>query len=191
LSFAVRVFLVAAFGALLGLGSAHLAIEREWLVSRQHFGPWATAVGSAQGEVDPYSAAILARTGVVPLGPAEGIAYVGEVDSTGLPLDPRCHYTIAGPLPLSALWTLVATDASGRTADGPLHRFGFTSRDAVRAGATGVRITVGPTVRPWNYLPTAGLETLVLTLRIYGAPSSADAPVDAGSLPRVTRETCL
>jgi hypothetical protein len=170
--FLVRLILASVIGAGAGLGSVWLALTDPRFERTPTIGPWRLA-SSAE---DPYGAARDARDGRLPFGAAEGIALVARSDVAGRPLDPRCHYAVAGPLPDATLWTLAVTDARGRPPDNPANRIGFTSRDVVRAADGSVEVTVGPTARPGNFVPTAGLDSVVLTLRIYSPAIAANLP---------------
>jgi hypothetical protein len=158
--FLVRLILASVIGAGAGLGSVWLALTDPRFERTPTIGPWRLA-SSAE---DPYGAARDARDGRLPFGAAEGIALVARSD------------VVAGPLPDATLWTLAVTDARGRPPDNPANRIGFTSRDVVRAADGSVEVTVGPTARPGNFVPTAGLDSVVLTLRIYSPAIAANLP---------------
>lgn len=181
----VRVLIVAVLGAGLGLGSVWLALGDPRLDLTPRIGPWRVAAVAA----DPYAAARAARDGGVPLGPAEGVAFVAREDMAGRPLDPRCHYAVAGPAPAGPLWTLAVTDRRGHPPDNPAGRIGFTSRDVVREPDGRIEVVVGPTARPGNFVPAAGLADVELTLRVYGAGVASELP-SAEAMPAVRLVGC-
>src|SRR4051812_24851304 len=92
----------------LGFASAWYAIDHGPLFGAVRVGSW-TAHPNAGGEsADPYSVATLPRTGEVPLGAGEGIAFTAEKDDAGELLGGACRYRVAGQTPAARLWTLTA-----------------------------------------------------------------------------------
>jgi hypothetical protein len=181
----LRLILASVIGAGVGLGSVWLALTDPRFERAPTIGPWRLASSAA----DPYAAARDARSGRLPFGAAEGIALVARADMAGRPIDPRCHYAVSGPLPDASLWTLAVTDADGRPPENKAGRFGFTSRDVIRAADGTVEVVVGPTARPGNFVPTTGLASTVLTLRIYSPAIAANLPNRRG-LPTVRLTGC-
>ena len=72
------------------------------------------------------------------------------------------------------------TKTAGWSAISPT-RYGFTSQEIVRQSDGAFEIAVAPRARAGNWLPTGGVETYVLVLRLY------DSPVSVAS--RTARET--
>jgi hypothetical protein len=70
-------------------------------------------------------------------------------------------------------------------------RQGFTSQEIIRNADGGFDITVGPRVRPGNWLPSGGVEKYILVLRLYDTPvgmatrTGRDAP-----MPAVSQKAC-
>lgn len=183
----IRLLIVAAIGAGLGLGSVWLALTDPRFDPQQTIGPW-EVVGD--GALDnPYAAARAARAGRIGLGPAEGVAFLAERDQDGVPLDPACHYRVEGAVPPAALWTLVVTDRAGRPPVNPAGRIGFTNRDVLRRPDGTISITVGPTVRPYDVVTTGSLTSLALSLRVYASRLAGDMP-GADDLPQIRRIEC-
>jgi hypothetical protein len=170
----IRLLIVTLVGAALGLGSVWLALNDPRVDFTDRLGAWRVAAGAATG--DPYTAARVARAGLVGLGAAEGVAFVALTDEAGRPLDPACHYVVRGPMPPGDLWTLTVTDTAGRPPRNPARRIGFTSRDVIRAADGSVAVGIGRTARPGNFVPTGDLASLVVTLRIYDSGLSARLP---------------
>lgn len=187
--FVIRLLIVAALGAGLGLGSAYAVLVRDTLDAGLPIGPWRVETTGGPEGAHPYATARHAREGRMLLGAAEGVAFRAASDSDGLPLDPACHYRLAGPVPPAELWTLAVTDLSGRLPVNPARRTGFTSFDAVRTPEGTVEIVVGRTVRPGNFVATQPLESLAFTLRVYGPGLTARLPT-ADQLPEIRRMSC-
>ena len=59
--------------------------------ARSRSGAWTAWPHAGSPDADPYSIAMLARTGEVPLGAGEGIAFTAEIDSDGAPLSGALH----------------------------------------------------------------------------------------------------
>jgi hypothetical protein len=181
----LRMLVIAALGAGLGLGSAFLALDDPRLDFTPRIGPWHVEGAAA----DPYAAARAARDGTLALGAAEGVAFTAVADDEGRTLDPRCHYAVAGPVPPGELWTLAVTDRAGRPPVNPAGRIGFTSRDVIRRADGTVEIAVGPSMRPGNAVPAPGLASLRLTLRVYSPRLAADLP-GREEMPAIRRLDC-
>lgn len=185
----LRLLIVAALGAGLGLGSVKVALDDVRLDFTPRIGPWQVTQGAGSTISDPYVTARAARRGVVGLGPAEGVAFVARSDSAGRPLDGRCHYVVEGPIPPGDLWTLAVTDGDGRPPRNPANRIGFTSREVVLESDGRVVVGIGPTARPGNFVPAGGLADLVVTLRVYSPRLAAELPAEAG-MPLIRLAEC-
>ncbi|SFT48667.1 hypothetical protein SAMN05444141_101809 [Pseudovibrio denitrificans] len=173
-----------------GIGSAYLSLNRGSPFSALESGVWVAHPHAGTVDSDPYSTAIFARTGRVPLGSGEGIAFYAAFDDSGRALDPQCNYRIAGRVPATRLWTitalnnaleLLATDA-GRAS---LHSHGILT-DHTGAFA----IQVSPEARPGNWLPTGGSNGLVFAMRLYDIPYTTGAGLSAPVMPAVELVSC-
>ena len=119
----------------------------------------------------PLFVAMLARTGEVPLGAGEGLAFTADVDQHGRPL-------IAAPAaigssarrPPARLWTLTAYDGDGRLMVNAARRPGFHSREILRRADGSFDIAISPEVQPGNWLPIAHGDGFKLVLRLYDTP---------------------
>jgi len=88
--------------------------ERYRLFGAVSVGPWTAWPLEGSTDADPYSLAMLARTGEVPLGAGEGLSFTAQEDGAGELLSGKCTYEIKGETPAARLWTLTAYDATGR-----------------------------------------------------------------------------
>ncbi|ODN72417.1 DUF1214 domain-containing protein [Methylobrevis pamukkalensis] len=184
-----NVLLIAVVSAVLGLGSVRHALDLTVFDDVRDYGPWRAVLPATAATANPYLAARLARSGEVPLGPVLGLALTARSDDDGAPLDPACHYVISGDLAFADLWTLTVSAGDGRLAPPPAPRFAFTSRDVLRS-PQGFDITVGPTARPGNFLSDAGLDDIVLTLRIYDPALVAALYETPPPFPRIRLQGC-
>ena len=106
----------------------------------------------------PLLAGDLARTGEVPLGAGEGIAFTAEDDRPASRCPAHCTYAVVGQTPAARLWTLTAYDSDGRLMVNAAQRSGFHSREIVRRPDGSFVITVSPEVEPGNWLPVARVD---------------------------------
>jgi len=160
-------FVVAA---VIGLGATWLALNEGIAYGGVTVGAWTAWPKNGTPGIDPYSRAIVARSGELPVGSGDGVTFYARGDDNGRPLDGRCDVMLTGSTPPARFWTLTLYDLDGKLVANSVHRFGFTSQEVVR-GTDGVfEITIGPRARPGNWLPTGGVERYVLALRLYDTP---------------------
>ncbi len=184
----LRFIAVMLTGILLGLFSAWWAVGNLRFEGTKAIGQWSMQTDA--GKSNPYQAARAARRGGGGIGPSEGIELITEIGSDNRPLMPACAYLLSGPMPQGVLWTLTVSDRDGHLPRNPANRFGFTAADAMTFGSTRqIRISIGREVRPGDFVPTSGLSTLRLTLRLYSPALAARAP-NPDQLPVVTPLGC-
>jgi len=187
----LNVLIALAVGIVSGLGLTWLASARGSSFGTVRIGAWTAWPKSGTVEADPYARASFARAGELPLGLADGIAFVAAADDTGTPLDGRCDIRIEGRLPPARFWTLTVYDPRGRLIDNVADRYGYNSAEVVwRADAT-VEIVLAPRARDGNWIPTSGRERLVAMLRLYDAPVGLGSRSgDAADMPTIRQEYC-
>jgi hypothetical protein len=183
---AVALVIAIAIGAT----SAWYALDRGRLFNSLSVGEWTAWPESGSPDADPYSGAMLARSGEVPLGAAEGLAFSADADGTGAPLTGRCGYVIVGLTPLARLWTLTAYDGEGHLMGTADHRTGFHSREIVRRPDGRFEIRVATTVQPGNWLPIDPADRFRLVLRLYDTPLATGNRFGELVMPQILRETC-
>ena len=176
--------------ATIGISSAWFAVERGELFGAVSAGVWTAwpRVGSA--ETDPYTLATLARTGEVPLGAGEGLAFTATSDGSGQPLDGVCTYEIVGQTPPARLWTLTAYDNNGRLMVNAARRTGFHSREILRRVDGGFVVAVSAAVQPGNWLPLGIVERFRLVLRLYDTPLTTGSQIGDLTMPEIRRTSC-
>ena len=184
-------FLTLLVAAAFGLGATWLALTRGTAFGAVHIGAWTAWPRTGSADIDPYARAGIARTGELPVGLGDGVAFVARHDDTGRMFDGRCEVVLRGTTPAARFWTLTLYDPEGRLVANSANRYGFTSQEIVRAADGGFEIVAAPRARPGNWLPTGGVERYVLALRLYDTPvglatrSGPDTP-----MPTVTQKAC-
>lgn len=159
-----------AVAALVGLGATWLALTRGTAFGAVTIGAWTSFPKSGTRDVDPYSRAAIARSGELPVGSGDGVAFFARADDDGRSLDGRCEVRVSGTTPQARFWTLTLYDPRGRLIGNAIDRQGFTSQEIVRNADGSFDIAVAPRTRAGNWLPTNGVESYVLVLRLYDSP---------------------
>jgi len=192
----VRLLLGTAFAlivaAVVGLGATWIALTRGTAYGGVNIGAWTAWPKNGTPGIDPYARAMMARTGELPVGSGDGVAFYANADDSAQPLDGRCDVLLSGITPQARFWTVTLYDPDGRLVANSAQRQGFTSQEIIRKADGSFEIMVGPRARPGNWLPTGGVERYLLALRLYDTPvgmatrSGREAP-----MPTISRGACL
>jgi len=170
----VRLFLGLLFtfavAAVVGLGSTWLVLNYGVRYGSVQIGAWSAWPKTGTTDIDPYAKAGVARSGELPIGLGDGVAFYASKDDNGTPLDGRCDAVIEGITPQARYWTLTLYNREGQLIANSANRYGFTSQEIVRSAVGRFKITAAPRVRAGNWLPTAALEHYILVLRLYDTP---------------------
>ncbi|MGE3147940.1 MAG: DUF1214 domain-containing protein [Pseudorhodoplanes sp.] len=166
----VGIFLAFAVAALVGLGATWQALSRSTAFGALHSGAWTAWPKSGTADIDPYARAVLARSGALPLSSGDGVAFFARTDDTGRRIDGRCDVTLRGTTPQARFWTLTLYGTEGQLVPNTVNRYGFTSQEIVRKADGSFEITAAPRARAGNWLPTGGLDSYILVLRLYDTP---------------------
>ena len=183
--------LALAVAAAVGLGATWLALTQGTAYGGVTLGAWTAWPKNGTAGIDPYARAMVARTGELPVGSGDGVAFNARADDAGDQLDGRCDVLVSGTTPQARFWTITLYDPEGRLVANTMQRYGFTSQEIVRKADGSFDITIGPRARPGNWLPTGGVEKYLLVLRLYDTPvgvatrSGRDAP-----MPAISRGAC-
>jgi hypothetical protein len=183
--------LALALAAMIGLAATWAALTRGTAYGGVTIGTWTGWPRNGTPGIDPYARAIVARTGELPIGSGDGVAFYATTDDAGKALDGRCDVLVNGVTPQARFWTLTLYNPEGRLVANSAQRQGFTSQEIIRNADGSFDITVGPRVRPGNWLPSGGVEKYVLVLRLYDTPvgmatrTGRDAP-----MPAVSQKAC-
>ena len=175
--------LALIIAACIGLGATWVAITQGTAYGGVSIGAWTAWPRVGTPGIDPYARAMVARSGELPIGSGDGVAFYARSDDEGRPLDGRCDIALDGITPQARYFTVTLYDLEGRLVANAVQRQGFTSQELIRRTDGTFEITIGPRARPGNWLPTGGAERYQLVLRLYDTPigmatrSSAEAPM--------------
>ncbi|GJE73752.1 MULTISPECIES: DUF1214 domain-containing protein [Methylorubrum] len=177
-------------GGILGLVSADYATSGGYPFGGTAIGSWTAWPKAGSLDADPYSRAVNARRGDIPLAVGEGMLLTAAVDDDGRALDAACTYRLSGMTPPARAWTLTVT-GRGATEQAPI-REGFTSTEILREADGLFAILLSPEVQPGNWLPMPRPRGPVrLALRLYDTPVAASvSSLDRDSLPAIARVGC-
>jgi len=180
-----------AVAAAIGLGSTWFAVTRGTAFGAVTFGAWKAWPKTGSTDIDPYAHAAIARTGQLPIGLGDGVAFVAKSDDHGQPLDGRCDVLVEGTTPQARFWTMTLYTPDGRLVANTVKRQGFTSEEIVRKSDGSFKITIAPRARPGNWLPTGGIERYLLVMRLYDTQIAVATPAEHEALmPAVSRGAC-
>jgi hypothetical protein len=180
-----------AVAASIGLGTTWLVLTRGTAFGAIPIGAWVAWPKSGTRDVDPYTRATFARTGELPVGSGDGVAFFARTDDNGRTLDGRCDVQISGTTPQARFWTITLYDSQGKLIGNSIDRQGFTSQEVVRRSDGSFDVTVAPRIRAGNWLPTNGIESYVLVLRLYDSPVGvATRAAREAPMPSVTVQSC-
>jgi hypothetical protein len=177
--------------AVVGLSATWLALTEEVAFGSVTIGAWTSHPRTGTVDIDPYSRATIARTGELPVGSGDGIAFVARSDDNRRPFDGHCEIILNGSTPPARFWTLTLYDPHGHLVPNSADRFGFTSQEIVRRSDGSFEIVVAPRVRAGNWLPTGGVDRYILVFRLYDTPIGATTrPGREAPMPSVTQGAC-
>jgi hypothetical protein len=177
--------------AVTGLGATWLTLNQGAAFGAIRVGAWSAWPKTGSSEIDPYARAVIARSGELPIASGDGVAFFARHDDEGRALDGRCEIVLRGITPAARFWTLTLYDTEGRLVANSLSRYGFTSQEITRYHDGSFEITVAPRARPGNWLPTGGVDRIILELRLYDTPVGAAMRIGREAvLPSVSAGAC-
>lgn len=168
--FLAGLLFALAVAAVVGLGTTLLALSRGTAFGSFTIGAWTAWPKTGSIEIDPYARATISRSGALPIGLGDGVAFLSTAADDGQLLDGRCDVIVAGTTPQARYWTLTLYDPEGRLVGNARNRHGFTSQEIVRRSDGSFEIAIAPRARPGNWLPSGGIERYTLVLRLYDTP---------------------
>lgn len=184
-------FFTLILAAAIGLGATWVTTTRGVEFGSLRVGAWTAWPKNGSVDIDPYARATIARTGELPIGTGDGVAFYARTDDAGNNFDGRCTFTVSGMTPAARYWTLTLYNIDGGLVPNAIDRHGFTSEEIVRQINGQFVINVAPRARPGNWLPTGGIERYVLVWRLYDTPIGvATRTTKEGPMPAVTRTGC-
>jgi len=175
---------------LTGFSLSYLALEQGRLFGTFRQGPWLTWKDVGSPRPDPYSLAYGAKTGALFLTQAEGIRFVATRDSQGQALMRNCTYRVDGTTPVSAFWTLVATDLNGELITRKSTPPAMDSRRLARNEDGSFLIRVSPALAAGNWLETGGAGNFELVLTLYDTSVFSGLGSLDDELPAILLEGC-
>lgn len=179
---ALLILLVAT---VVGLGATWTTATRGTDLDTLTIGAWTARPRIGTTDINPYTRATVVRSGELPLGTGDGIAFIATADDAKRPLDGRCDVVVSGITPPARFWTLTVYDTKGHLVANALQRYGFTSEEIVRNIDGSFSVRLASRARAGNWLPTGGIERYQLMLRLYDTPvgiatrTQRDAPMPA------------
>jgi len=183
------IALIIAAG--IGLGTTWVAITQGTAYGGVTIGAWTAWPKVGTPGIDPYARAMVARSGELPIGSGDGVAFYARTDDGGRLLDGRCDTALDGITPQARYFTVTLYDPEGKLVANAVARQGFTSQEVIRRADGTFEILIGPRARPGNWLPTGGIERYMLVLRLYDTPiglatrSGREAP-----MPTIAQKAC-
>jgi hypothetical protein len=185
------ILLTLITATVIGLGTTWFAITQSTAYGGVTIGAWTAWPKVGLPTIDPYARAMIARSGELPIGSGDGVAFYARTDDAGQLLDGRCDMALAGITPQARYWTITLYDPDGRLVANSVQRQGFTSHEIVRRADGTFEIAIGPRPRPGNWLPSGGIEHYLLALRLYDTPIGVATRTGREALmPSITRKAC-
>jgi len=189
LVFGLLVTLVIA--TVVGLGTTWMTLSRGIAFGALPIGAWTAWPKTGTSDADPYARASIARSGELPVGAGDGVAFLAKTDDNGRALDGRCEVVVSGSTPQARFWTLTLYDPSGKLVANSIDRQGFTSQEILRRADGSFDVTISPRARTGNWLPTSGVDAYVLVLRLYDSPVGvATRAAREAPMPSVSVRAC-
>jgi hypothetical protein len=191
----VRLLLGVLFALIIaascGLGATWFAVTHAAAFGPIRAGAWTAWPKTGTPDIDPYARATMARNGDLPVASGDGIAFFARVDDAGHRLDGRCEILLEGLTPAARFWTLTLYDPDGRLIVNAADRYAFTSQEITRQADGHFAIAIAPRARPGNWLPTGGVDHIILALRLYDTPVGAATRIGReASMPSITERGC-
>jgi hypothetical protein len=184
-------FVTFLIAAAVGLGATWLTLTRGVAFGSLNIGAWTAWPKSGSVDIDPYARANIARTGELPTGMGDGVAFYARSDDARNSFDGRCTFTVTGMTPAARYWTITLYDPEGKLVANTIDRHSFTSDEVVRDSDGSFSVTVAPLARPGNWLPTGGVDKFVLVLRLYDTPIGVSTgTTKEGPMPAIVRKGC-
>src|SRR3974390_382639 len=137
-------FFTLLVAAAIGLGATWFTLTHGVAFGSLTVGAWTAWPKSGSVEIDPYARAIIARSGELPTGMGDGVAFYARTDDAGDNFDGRCTFLVSGLTPAARFWTLTLYDPEGRLVANTIDRHGFTSEEVVRGAGGSFTLRVGP-----------------------------------------------
>ena len=175
--------IVLLLASTIGLGATWMTSTRGTNFGAISIGAWSARPRTGTADIDPYARASVARSGALPIGTGDGVAFTASTDDKGRTLDGRCDVLVSGTTPAARFWTLTLYDPQGQLVANTVQRYGFTSEEIVRNSDGTFELKIASRARAGNWLPTGGIDKYLLVMRLYDTPvgvatrTKRDAPM--------------
>jgi len=186
----LRYALCGVAGAALGIGGAAMSVRAGAWGSSVAIGPWTSGTDYGTADAGARTRAVVALRGLLALPAREARYYNAAVDDAGRPLDGRCRYRVTGGEPGGSWWSLTVYDRDGYLVDNPAGIHSVGSASIAEAGRGGWAIAVAPAPQAGRWLPSGGLESFELTLRVYLPGDGGTGNPPRERLPRIELLGC-
>jgi hypothetical protein len=188
--FVLRLLMMIAVALTVGFGLSYYALIDGRLFGAVQLGPWTAWPDVGAPGPNPYTRAHITREAALQLGRSEGLQFSAISDSEGSPLDLACSYRLDGHVPVSAFWTLVALDVDGINLAAKGADIAIRSSEIARTAEGAIRLHVGTTLSPGNWLELAGAGPFRLALTLYDTTALSGFSASDMIMPTITREGC-
>ncbi len=188
--FIFNLVITLTIAVVTGIGSVWLVVRDGAGIEVVRDGPWESWISAGNPNADPYTRAMLARSGRIPMASAEAIYFRATTDSAGDGLSGKCTYLIHGKALDTRWWTLTLTDENDHLIPNPANRYAFNSVHVLRASDASFNIQLAPSARSGNWIPSGDRRKLTLTLRLYDTPMISNGNISEPGLPRIVRGEC-
>lgn len=170
----------------LALGSAWWMVMRGGSAHVTTVGVWRMSTAAGSMDADLYTRARVAVTGLFALNASETIYFEAARDDAGQPLRAACQYAVAGRPPGARWWSITAYADDFFLIPNPENRFSYNMENMASAVDGTFRLSVGPTPRSGNWLPSGTHGGVRLLLRLYNPAPDLLAHPEAALLPSIT-----
>jgi hypothetical protein len=173
----------ADLATVVGLGATWMTATRGTDLGTLTIGAWTARPKTGTADIDPYSRASIARSGELPVGTGDGVAFSATTDDKQAAARRALRRGRQRRHAGGAVLDADAVRPKGHLVANSLQRYGFTSQEIIRGSDGAFEIRVASRSRAGNWLPTGGIERYALMLRLYDTPvgvatrTQRDAPM--------------
>lgn len=152
-------------------------------------GPWEAVRAVGDAAADPYAHALIASSGQLPPGSAEGMRFVALTAQDGRPLLPACSVVLSGIVDIARLWTLSLAQPNGALLNegDPLAaaRLALHSQDIVYHADGSFSLTIGPRPLTPNAILIDTDQPISVVLHAYDGAITSLPDSGEAALPRI------
>jgi hypothetical protein len=179
---------VLAAGIALGGASALIWLKSPRVADIITVGAWQTSLTTGSAAADPYTRTHIAITALLALNRSETTYFSASRDDSGQPLRSACTYDVLGPLLDARWWSITAYADDNFLIPNASKRFSHSNKTVTQGSDGRFTITLGPTPRNGDWLPTGERGGFNLLLRLYNPGDSIARDPRTAQLPRIVRQ---